>query len=336
MKREIGSTLALYPTPVVVVGALVNGKVNWALAGHVGIIGHDRILVSLHNVHFTNQGIRETGLLSLNIVDEALLPKADYVGSVSGAKVDKSQIFACHPGRTGTPIVEAAPLAMECQVVDNYRTETFDNFICKIAHTYAEESILTAGDKIDYDKLKPILFEMPTYSYFRTGDFVAKCKSLGKKMGKVVPSLTLAALILFSAACAANSAAIPGENRHGGETEMALCEKLPQTEQSMVRLARLKIDPAQLDAYRAAAIECGETSLRTEPGVLAMYAVAEKDHPTEITILEIYADAAAYEAHLQTEHFQKYKIGTKDMVESLELIDTQPLNPSIYLKSMRK
>lgn len=154
--------------------------------------------------------------------------------------------------------------------------------------------------------------------------------------GIFLPRLMLAVLMLFSAACAANSAAIREGSRRGQKTERALCDKLPQTEQSIVRLARLKIDPAQLDAYRAAAVECGEASLRTEPGVLAMYAVAEKDNPTEITILEIYADAAAYQAHLQAEHFQKYKIGTKDMVESLDLIDAQPLNTSIYLKSMRK
>lgn len=106
-----------------------------------------------------------------------------------------------------------------------------------------------------------------------------------------------------------------------------------------MRLARLKIAPAHLEAYRAAAREVGEISLREEPGVLTMYAVAEyavaeKDRPTEITILEIYADAAAYEAHLRSGHFQKYKAGTKDMIESLELIDTRPLNSAIHLRSV--
>ena len=63
---------------------------------------------------------------------------------------------------------------MECEVVDNYETDTFDNFICKITNTYAEEDILNDKGKPDYNKLKPVLFEMPNYTYLRTGDEIAK------------------------------------------------------------------------------------------------------------------------------------------------------------------
>ena len=56
-KKNIGNRLALYPMPVTVIGAEVNGKVNWLLVAHVGIIGHDRILVSMSDKHYTNQGI---------------------------------------------------------------------------------------------------------------------------------------------------------------------------------------------------------------------------------------------------------------------------------------
>ena len=71
---------------------------------------------------------------------------------------------------------------MDCEVIDNYQTDTFDNFICKISDTFAEENILDAKGKIDYTKLKPVLFEMPTYSYLRTGEVIAKCMTLGKKI----------------------------------------------------------------------------------------------------------------------------------------------------------
>jgi flavin reductase (DIM6/NTAB) family NADH-FMN oxidoreductase RutF len=43
MKKNLGSVLALYPAPVTVVGTMVNGKPNWLLAAHVGILGHDRM-----------------------------------------------------------------------------------------------------------------------------------------------------------------------------------------------------------------------------------------------------------------------------------------------------
>lgn len=98
-----------------------------------------------------------------------------------------------------------------------------------------------------------------------------------------------------------------------------------QTPHSMTRLARLVIDSSQLESYKAMLREEIQTSLRVEPGVLTLYPVWEKDHPNHITILEIYADTAAYQAHLKTQHFIKYKTGTKDMVQSLELVSVIPL-----------
>ena len=184
MKKQIGNILALYPTPLVVVGAMADGKPNWLLAGHIGIIGHDRVMVSLAKTHYTNQGIKATRALSINIVDEALLSKADYTGCVSGSKQDKSEVFQYQIGEAGTPIINASPVSMSCTVEDIYETEDFESFICKIAATYAEESVLTPEGKIDYRVLKPVLFEMPTYEYLRTGEVIGKCMSYGNQIGR--------------------------------------------------------------------------------------------------------------------------------------------------------
>jgi len=105
-----------------------------------------------------------------------------------------------------------------------------------------------------------------------------------------------------------------------------------QNKNQMVRLAKLVIDSAQLENYNALLKEEIETSVRVEAGVLTLYAVAEKNNPTHITILEIYADTVAYKLHLQTPHFIKYKNGTKDMVKSLELVETVPLVPGMKIK----
>ncbi len=105
-----------------------------------------------------------------------------------------------------------------------------------------------------------------------------------------------------------------------------------QVKNQMVRLAKIQIDSAQLENYKAALKEEIETSVRLEPGVLTLYAVSEKASPTRITILEIYADTLAYKAHLQTPHFIKYKTSTKDMVKSLELVATDPIVPGMKIK----
>ena len=184
MKKNIGNALALYPTPLLVVGAMVNDKPNWLLAGHVGIIGHDHVMVSLAKPHYTNQGIKENKTLSINIVDEALLPLADRAGCVSGAKADKSGLFDLTVSKNGVPMIAQAPVSMECNVEDIYETPGFESFICTIANTYAEESVLNEAGKLDYRALKPVLFEMPTYAYLKTGEVIGKCMSFGKDTAK--------------------------------------------------------------------------------------------------------------------------------------------------------
>lgn len=99
-----------------------------------------------------------------------------------------------------------------------------------------------------------------------------------------------------------------------------------------VRLSLITVDPAQLDAYNAFLKEEIEASMRLEPGVLSLYAVAEKNHPNKITILEIYADEDAYQSHIKTPHFLKYKQGTLDMVQELQLLDVNPLIPGLKIK----
>jgi quinol monooxygenase YgiN len=100
----------------------------------------------------------------------------------------------------------------------------------------------------------------------------------------------------------------------------------------MVRLAKLVIDSTQLESYNKFLKEEIETSIKVEPGVLTLYAVAEKNRPTHITILEIYANEDAYKKHIQTPHFLTYKNGTKNMVKALELVETIPLVPQMKIK----
>ena len=98
-----------------------------------------------------------------------------------------------------------------------------------------------------------------------------------------------------------------------------------KAQNEMVRLAKLEIHLEHLEAYKAALKEEIEASIRIEPGVLALRAVAEKENPTRITIMEIYASVDAYKAHIASPHFQKYKVGTQHMVKSLELVEVDPI-----------
>lgn len=180
MKKNLGSLLALYPMPATIVGAMVDGKPNWMQVAHVGIIGHDRLMISCMKSHYTNEGIRETGVVSVSLVDQSLIVELDRAGAASGKKVDKSDLLAWEPAENGAPVPEKAPLTLACHVVDNYETSQFDNFILAIDATLVEEEKLDDAGKPDYAKIRPVLFEFPTYSYYVTGEKLGKCLSFGK------------------------------------------------------------------------------------------------------------------------------------------------------------
>jgi 4-carboxymuconolactone decarboxylase len=102
--------------------------------------------------------------------------------------------------------------------------------------------------------------------------------------------------------------------------------------ENMVRLSVITVDPEQLDEYNEFLREEIEASIRLEPGVLTLYAVSEKEQPNKVKILEIYANEQAYKYHIETPHFRKYKEGTLDMVQELELLDVNPLIPGLKIK----
>ena len=101
-----------------------------------------------------------------------------------------------------------------------------------------------------------------------------------------------------------------------------------ETRSPILRIAELEIDPAQLAIYKTIVKEEMETSVRVEPGVLAIYCVAEQDNPARLRFFEIYADENAYKAHLESPHFKKYVSATRHMIKSRKLIETVPIQLS--------
>ena len=178
MKKNIGAQLALYPCPVIVVGAMVNDKPTWTLVAHAGTVCHSHLILSMVHAHYTNQGIIDNKKLSVNVVDESWLKAADKMGVISGNNADKSESFAWTMGENGAPLIDDAKISIECEMTENHALEGFDNFFCKILATYADESVLNEAGKIDYRVFKPVLFEFPTYEYFVTGESVGQCTKM--------------------------------------------------------------------------------------------------------------------------------------------------------------
>ena len=111
----------------------------------------------------------------------------------------------------------------------------------------------------------------------------------------------------------------------------------------LVRLAEIEVHPQYLTEYLAAAKEIQQESLKSEPGVLCLFPSQLKEDDgehqsseTQIRILEIYASQEAYQHHIQTAHFQKYKQGTLHMVKSLKLQDLSPLSTETMDKIFKR
>ena len=104
----------------------------------------------------------------------------------------------------------------------------------------------------------------------------------------------------------------------------------------MVRISEIEIFPQHLEEYKAILKEESAVSVNIEPGVIALFAMYQKENPAQVRIVEIYADKDAYQSHLKTPHFQHYKTSTVKMVKSLKLVDMNDVDTQAMVKMFKK
>jgi flavin reductase (DIM6/NTAB) family NADH-FMN oxidoreductase RutF len=171
-KRPIGSVPYVYPVPIVLVGALVDGRPNYATVGDCAIAGIQPalVVVSLGETHHTTRGIVEHGTFSVNVPTTKDLPLVDYFGQVSGRDVDKSRHVRSVFGDLGTaPMVESCPVSLECRVRDECTVEHRHIFIGSVVQTHVDERHVDEDGKIaPLGELDPILYALDN-SYYRIG-----------------------------------------------------------------------------------------------------------------------------------------------------------------------
>ncbi|CAJ0678956.1 putative quinol monooxygenase [Ralstonia mannitolilytica] len=92
-----------------------------------------------------------------------------------------------------------------------------------------------------------------------------------------------------------------------------------------VRIAQLEVDSPRLPEFKAVLERSVSTSVRVEPGVYTLYAVALKAHPNRFLVFEMYKDEATYAAHRETPHFRSFFEATQTMVTSRTFLDVDPV-----------
>ena len=181
-KIKIDNNGRLYPMPMTVVGAMVKGQPNYlAVAWTCRVNSSPPMMgVALGKGHHTNKGIREHKEFSVNVPSTDLIKAVDYVGLVSGEKVDKSKIFESFYGQLKhAPMIRSCPLTMECKVINTVDLPADEFFIGEIVGVYTEERYLTDG-KLDVRKMKPFTLTMPDNGYWSMGELLGTAWSIGK------------------------------------------------------------------------------------------------------------------------------------------------------------
>lgn len=190
-KIKLGGVPFVYPVPIVLVGALVNGKPNFTEVGDCAIMGIKPALVtvSLSATHHTTQGIDEHQVFSINIPSTALLSKTDYCGMVSGRDADKSHLFTIFSGeQTGAPMIEECPVGLECRVHEVVQIEHRRIFIADVLECHVTQDCVEEVDgkqrPADLSKLDPIIYALDN-RYYRIGSAIGTGYQEGAKHNSV-------------------------------------------------------------------------------------------------------------------------------------------------------
>lgn len=186
-KTKMGPQPWLYTRPVVLVGANVNDKPNFAAVAWAGIACGEppMISVALRHSRYTLKGIRQNMTFSVNTPSTDMVKETDYCGIVSGSKSDKVKVcqFKVFYGNLkGAPLIEQCPVNLECEVAHILDLGSHALIIGRIKETHVSENCLTDG-KPDIRKIKPMIYDsMPSSKYHAIGEFVADAFSIGKEL----------------------------------------------------------------------------------------------------------------------------------------------------------
>lgn len=182
-KINIGNKGFTYPMPMTLVGTHVDKKPNFMAVGWVTRVNYQPpiIAIAINMNHFTNKGIIESKAFSVNIPNVEMIEETDYLGLVSGKKVDKSDFFDLFYGELNTPMIKKCPLNIECSLREVVNLPTNQIFLGDIVAVYSEEKYLT-DEKPDIKKLNPFTLTMPDNNFWSVGRHLGKAWEIGKKM----------------------------------------------------------------------------------------------------------------------------------------------------------
>jgi flavin reductase (DIM6/NTAB) family NADH-FMN oxidoreductase RutF len=189
-KVSIGNQAYIMPMATTILGSRLNDRPNFMALGWLTRVNFKPPMlgVAVNQGHASHGAIVDTGEFSVNFPTIEMVEITDYLGLVSGKRVDKSNLFNLFYGELkNAPMISECPLTMECKVVKTVELPTNSFFIGEIVGAYSEERFLT-DNMPDIKKVKPFLLTMPDNGYWSVGELIGTAWSDGKAVKKRLKS----------------------------------------------------------------------------------------------------------------------------------------------------
>jgi flavin reductase (DIM6/NTAB) family NADH-FMN oxidoreductase RutF len=188
MKIKFGAVPLIYPIPIILAGANVDGKPNYATLGDCGLMGikPPLVYISSGQDHYTNKGILENETYSINIPSSDMLALTDYCGIVSGKDVDKSALFENFYGELGNaPMIKQCPVNLECRVVKEFSIQHRQIFVGQVVQVHVDEKFVVEKNGrqgiADMMQLDPIMYALDN-RYYSVGQVIGVGYQEGKEL----------------------------------------------------------------------------------------------------------------------------------------------------------
>ena len=181
MKQKMGKYCYVYSIPTVLVGTVIEGRVNFNTLGNCGIISMHpaTIYISTYKNHYNNIGIIKNGVFSVNFPSHKSAVKTDYCGLVSGKDTDKSKVFDIFYGESEfAPMIEECPVCLECKTINHVDVNGMDVFIAEVIQSYIDDDCIKNGTP-DIHLIDPMIYVMKD-NYHRIGERMEPQFSVGK------------------------------------------------------------------------------------------------------------------------------------------------------------
>ncbi|MBU1019819.1 MAG: flavin reductase family protein [Firmicutes bacterium] len=181
MKIEIKPYPLLHPTPIVLIGVMVNGIANFTTIGDVAVMGlnHPLVVISLNEKHHSTIGIEALGEFSINIPTEKMLEKVDFCGIYSGSKIDKEMLFELHMNEN-IPYILECPITLLCKVVNRNQIKQRVIYTAEVTKTIVDEEIYVEK-KFKLENIKPILYGLDN-NYYSIGRTIGEGYKVGSHL----------------------------------------------------------------------------------------------------------------------------------------------------------